>query len=649
MMRAPAYPLITVDPYFSIWSMGNELNKETTRHWCGNEKPMEGFVQIGEKKYCFLGNPDDPSVLRLRQTKVEMDFYSTTYVLEGDGIRLTARFTSSLLPSNLDLLSRPVSYLSVRVESLDEISREVAVTLRVSDRICLQDVRFLHPTKPERVTLSDSLSCMRVGSLEQPVLGKSGDGICIDWGYFYLATDSRGKTDAVRCGDEWWLTAQTTLDTTDNPEGLYAFAYDDLYSLCYFGEPLQAYWKRNGQCIEDVISAALNEYDQVMEQCFQSSAVMEQDAIQAGGEKYRDLLVLAWRQVLAAHKLVLDKEGRILYVSKECHSGGFASTVDVSYPSSPLFLLYQPELLKGMLRPVFRFAQSDLWPFSFAPHDVGIYPILNGQVYSDCNAPDKQMPVEECGNMLILVAALSVLERDGSFAAEYREQLKEWADYLAEKGMYPENQLCTDDFAGFSKNNCNLSAKAILGLASYSLICCFWGINDEATYYLGLARKYAKEWMKKACNQDGSSRLSFDDDDTFSIKYNVIWDQIFGLELFPQAFYQSEFAGYWARLDPYGLPLDSRSDYVKSDWYLWCACFAENKEEFQQFLEPLWRCYDKTLARVPMTDWYSSVTSMPSGVFQHRSVQGGLWMRLLQKRGVCRMRIEKEKEVTILG
>ena len=115
---------------------------------------------------------------------------------------------------------------------------------------------------------------------------------------------------------------------------------------------------------------------------------------------------MAYRQVVAAHKLAVDENGEILWVSKECFSNGCAATVDVSYPSIPLFLLYNPELVKGMMRPIFRYAASDAWPFDFAPHDAGQFPLLNGQVYANGTDPKDQMPVEECGNMLVMMAAV---------------------------------------------------------------------------------------------------------------------------------------------------------------------------------------------------------------------------------------------------
>ena len=165
-------------------------------------------------------------------------------------------------------------------------------------------------------------------------------------------------------------------------------------------------------------------------------------------KKYAHLLQLALRQVLAAHKLVVDTHGELLYISKECFSNGCAATVDVSYPSIPLFLLYDPELVKGMMRPIFRYAESTLWPYDFAPHDVGTYPILNGQAYSGGTDPEGQMPVEECGNLLVMATAVARAEDNAAFAREHRPLLEKWAQYLLQNGLDPDDQLCTDDFAG---------------------------------------------------------------------------------------------------------------------------------------------------------------------------------------------------------
>ena len=59
-----------------------------------------------------------------------------------------------------------------------------------------------------------------------------------------------------------------------------------------------------------------------------------------------------------------------------------------------------------------------------------------------------QMPVEECGNMLIMTAVVCLLDGSGDFAVPYRETLKAWTKYLLEFGADPGEQLCTDDLPG---------------------------------------------------------------------------------------------------------------------------------------------------------------------------------------------------------
>jgi hypothetical protein len=187
---------------------------------------------------------------------------------------------------------------------------------------------------------------------------------------------------------------------------------------------------------------------------------------------------------------VLDENGEILYISKECFSNGCAATVDVSYPSIPMFLIYNPELVKGMMRPVFRFAKSDAWKFDFAPHDVGCYPLVNGQVYGGEKLELKyQMPVEECGNMLVMAANVAIAEGNADFAKENIDLLKKWCAYLIEYGADPGNQLCTDDFAGHLAHNCNISLKAVMGLRGMAIIQEMLGDKEQADFYLAEAEK----------------------------------------------------------------------------------------------------------------------------------------------------------------
>lgn len=615
-MRPPATPLITIDPYFSVWCTADTLVDHDTCHWTGKPNRLVGEAVIDGKSYHFMGCGSGEA---MTQTNFEMDYLSTFYTYCAAGVALTLRFTSPLLLTDLALCSRPVSYLSVTASTTDGKPHTVSLRIFADHELCL-DHKGQHETAAEVRNL-DSVCAVRVGNTEQHPLNRSGDDLRIDWGYFWLATDAAGAS--ASCEAEG---IAVSAPVACGSSVLFAFAYDDIHSLEYFGEPVDAYWRSSGESFEEMLVGAFRDCHAVLHRCDAFSHTLAECCLSAGGEQYLELTVLAYRQAIAAHKLCLDADGAPIFVSKECFSNGCAATVDVTYPSIPLFLLFQPELVNAMLRPIFRYAASDAWPFDFAPHDAGCYPLLNGQVYSDGVNPENQMPVEECGNMLICAYAAAYYADDASFAISHLDLLTRWADYLVQVGVNPDNQLCTDDFAGHLAHNCNLSLKSICALACFARLLTMAGRDGSA--YESAAHRMADEWVTLAANGDGSYRLAFDQPGTFSMKYNMIWDQIFGLNLFDPSVSETEVASYVERQNRFGLPLDNRADYTKSDWLVWSASLCTTTAAFQALIAPLWLAYDKTPDRVPMTDWYFTSTAKQRG-FQNRTVQGGIFIRLL--------------------
>jgi hypothetical protein len=313
---------------------------------------------------------------------------------------------------------------------------------------------------------------------------------------------------------------------------------------------------------------------------------------------------------------------------KENFSNGCISTVDVIYPAAPFFLFFNPDLLEAQLKPVLAYSALPRWKWPFAPHDLGTYPLANGQVYGGGERTEEnQMPVEESGNMLLMLAALGREQGNWHLAEQYWPQLAKWAGYLRSKGLDPENQLSTDDFAGHLAHNANLSIKAIEALAAYAQMARGIGKPDVANEYAEAAKEMAAKWIEMA--RDGDHyKLAFDKPGTWSQKYNLVWDRLLGFNLFPAEIRDTEMKFYLNHLHQYGLPLDNRADYTKLDWELWTATLASTPAEFNMLIAPIARWLNESPSRVPLTDWYDTSTGKQSG-FQARSVVGGVFIKAL--------------------
>ncbi len=663
-IRPPATPLVVHDPYFSVWSMSDRLTDEPTKHWTGAEQPMTGLVRVDGTTYRVMGAQPrlaDP-VRPLPQTSREVTPTHTVYAFEGAGVRVELTFLTPALPDDLDVLSRPLSYISWSVRSADGRPHDVALYFDCGAQLAVN-------VPEQRVAWSrlraGDMEVLRLGTTEQPVLGKSGDNLRIDWGYLYLAappgggpaeiraTDYLGRGRFVKSGklpdsDDFDAPARAPRNlpvlaavfdlgqVSANPVSRrLMLAYDDLFSIEYLYRRLRAYWRRDGMNAAGLLRAGARDYEPLAERCRRFDAELTADLVRAGGPKYAALAIVAYRQTLGAHKLAADLSGAPMLFSKENFSNGCIATVDVTYPSAPFFLLLNPQLAKAMLAPVLDYAALPRWRFPFAPHDLGTYPLANGQVYGGGEATeDGQMPVEESGNLLILAAALAHAEGNADFARRYWPLLTKWAEYLKDKGLDPENQLCTDDFAGHLAHNTNLSLKAIIALAGYGRLAEMAGQKDAGENWLRTARDMAAKWVSMAAD-NGHYRLAFDKPGTWSQKYNLVWDKLLGYRLFPPEIAQREIGFYKTKQNGFGLPLDNRETYTKLDWILWTATLASNPQDFMAIADPAYRFANETPTRVPLSDWYWTTDGRQRG-FQARSVVGGIYIKMLADPGLWR-------------
>ena len=656
-VRPPATPLITHDPYFSIWSDTDDLSASDTAHWTGKPQPIAGLVRIDGKPMRFMGREprDLPAMQQVEHTVTPTH---TRYTFKAGGISLELTFFTPTLLSDLDILSRPVTYISFTAKSTDTSPHDVSVLLDVDPLIAVN-------APGEAVTytrnLTETQTVLSVGSRDQRVLNRSGDDVRIDWGYFHLSVPKDESSTSVIAHDATGDFVRTgnlpSADTMEQPQVVgrgdahlatelplgsvsttavtrhLLVSYTESYAIQYLQRNLRPYWQRNNQTVASMLDAAEREMPALEKRGDAFDSELTADLVKVAGQNYANLCILSYRQAWAAHGFVADVDGKPLVFGKENFSNGSIGTVDVLYPASPFFLFFNPALLEAELRPILEYtALPNRWHFPFAPHDLGTYPLANGQTYGGGEQTEEdQMPVEESGNMLILIDAVARAPLHGkpntAMAEQYWPRLSQWAEFLKDHGLDPENQLTTDDFAGHVTHNANLSLKAIDALEAYADLAHLLGKEDVAHEYSKTAHSYAAKWI--GLDKEGDHyKLAYDSANTWSQKYNLVWDNLLSYNLFPQSVRDSEIAFYKTKINKYGLPLDSRADYTKLDWSIWTATLAAKPADFNAIMDPIALWINETPSRVPLTDWYDTKTGKQVG-FQARSVVGGVFIKAL--------------------
>ena len=599
------------------------------------------FADFGLYKNTHIDNPEVQTAV---QKSVDVLATNTYYTFECGPVGLDLIFTAPMLIDNLDLLSTPINYISYQVRPLDGKEHDVQIFLSASPAIAVNKAN--QPTVSS-IVKEGGITYLKAGSIDQPILAKKGDGIGIDWGYLYLpningevALDGyfdiknafvksgklpKGQTGEVRSYKPSTMPSLGYVHdfgkVSSAQNSFTLIGYDEVQDIEYMYNRYKALWAHDGKVsIFDAFNNLKNNYSEIMRACRDLDKRIYDDGVASGNEHYAEILSASYRHVIAAHKLFRDNEGHLLFFSKENNSNGCVNTVDLTYPSAPLFLAYNPDLMKGMITSILEYSHTGRWTKPFAAHDLGTYPIANGQTYGG------DMPIEEAGNLLIILAQLTQIDGNTNYVDAYWDILTTWADYLVENGQDPAEQLCTDDFAGHWAHNANLSIKAIMGVAGYSQMARIKGDNAAADKYLNRARAMAIKWEADA--RDGDHyRLAFDRPDTWSQKYNLVWDKIWGTKLFPSGTMEREISYYLGKQNKYGLPLDIRRGYTKTDWIMWSATMAADNAQFLQFVEPIYTYINETTSRVPISDWHETETGKMVG-FKARSVIGGYWMKV---------------------
>ena len=380
--------------------MADHLTDDVTRHWTGTPQSLAGLVRIDGKPYRIMGNEPE-EIPAMEQRKVQVLPTRTIYEFEGGGVAITLTFMTPALPADLDVMSRPVTYVTWTVQAKDGKEHSVSSTSTLPASLpwtpCAQQV------VASRLQFG-GVTALRVGSQQQPVLQKAGDFIRIDWGYLYVTAPPapaqiksspngvqpervllrrgryrrmmprRPSPRAIGTVPRW-RTASISAKVGSTPVSRYVvLAYDEGFSVQYLDRWLRPYWRRKGATVASLLEESMRDYESLSARCQKFDEELMADLGRVGGQDYALLAALAYRESFAAQGLAMDYDGTPLSFPKENSSCGCISTVDVIYPAAPILLLFNTTLLKASMTPVLAYAGTYHWPFRWAPHDLGIYP-----------------------------------------------------------------------------------------------------------------------------------------------------------------------------------------------------------------------------------------------------------------------------------
>jgi hypothetical protein len=383
--------------------------------------------------------------------------------------------------------------------------------------------------------------------------------------------------------------------------------------------------------IDAMVEYHYQDFHKAASLAYNYSAQLSEEAGRLGPDGYRDIVALSARQVLGATQFSGTPDDPILFL-KEISSNGNFQTVDVIFPAFPFFLYTNPRWLAYLLEPLIEHQLSGQYPNDYSMHDLGTH-FPNATGHAD--GRDEYMPVEECGNMLIMALALVnafketthnrpslqltlTLDKEEidvandshpshgkdiakAWASRSYRLWKQWTGYLIRESLIPRNQLCTDDFAGWLANQTNLALKGIIGIRAMSEIAELVGEHNDAQYYKNISESYIEQWQGYGISRDGThAKLSYTWYGSWTTIYNLFADALLCFHLpseshtdqrvvqnplgnpkdqpfVPNSVYSMQSNWYSAVLQRYGLPLDSRHLYTKSDWQLFAAAVSSQQ------------------------------------------------------------------------
>lgn len=680
-LRPPATPLIVHDPYISIWSFTDSLTDDFPRHWTGGITALVGMLNIDGSCYRFMGPADmSNSVCPQKMTQISL-LVKATYTLyeffeENSHIRLKLMFSTPADLQDYELLSSAISYISYNIVNEDSKAHAVDVYFDNSAEMTVSDPNELVTWESNKYF---DMGYLKIGTNEQ-IFNKNNNNDRIDWGFWYVAFQQQEDlsytvSDDKSCrgnfavkkdlpvfdtnmpreaGNNWPVLAIRKRFTMVNPSETKNFyltiGFNENISIEYFGSLLKPLFFEKTPNYLDHLYNYMSNYTNILERIIKiSQDVSLKLQASSGGKntKYDDIGSLAYRQLTGSLKVVYNDKLKSPWVfMKEISSDGDVSTVDVIYPASPLILHKNMNLFVMLLHPILTYANNETLAYGnyipynlpWAPHHLGVWPTCHIKPNEQ-----EQMPIEETSNLLLLIAYIIINEpATTDFFKLYANLLETWGNYLVDNLPDPGEQLCTDDFEGPSPHNVNLAAKGILGIAAYGKILERLGDHTKSQFFSNKAKEYESYWESNSFAID-HYKLQYDlGSDSWSQKYNFLFQKLLDLDVFPNEVLTKELEYYLTKMQKYGFPLDNRAGFTKVDWSFWSASLGTD-EQFLKVVDATYDFLNDSPSRVPFTDWYETSNAVMKG-FQARPVVGGLWSKiLLEKKKVKKVRSFRSK------
>ncbi|KAJ7276535.1 DUF1793-domain-containing protein [Mycena haematopus] len=667
-----AIPLAVRTPYLSAWlpqGAGAALNDVWATFWTGMIVGWAGFVRVDGVPYVFLGAPSIPGATFSKAVQKSSLFTSTQsiFVLSAGPVDLTVTFLSPVEPHDLVKQSIPFAYMAVSAAATDKKSHSVQIYSDISAEWVSGDNSL---TVDWNSTTSGSILTHQVQLQTPTVFGEVNDHT--QYGSaFYSTPNTVGAT--FQTGQDIVVRAQfvnngklaNTLDTNfraiEDDWPVFGFAHDlgtvtrasvpVVFSVGHIRDPALEYIVAGG-AIQNrnlyfksvfptsaaVIASFLNDFSAALIRANAFDAKVQADAGKISAD-YAAVVALSIRQALGATELTISKTSTgafntsdIIMFMKEISSDGNVNTVDVIFPAWSIFLYTNPALGKYLLEGLFRYQASGQYPNKWSVHDLGSsYPKALG--HND--GADEAMPVEESGNMVIMALSYAQKSGDISQLRAYSALLNQWTGFLVSDSLIPDIDLVRawtqDDFAGALANQTNLAIKGIVGIGAMGKIEALLGNAAQAKNYSSIAASYVTQWRKFSASTTGAHlTLSWDNEcsqygnsSSWGLSYNLFGDKLLGLNLFPESVYAEQTAWYQTHANAFGVPLDTRHTYTKTDWQLLTASWATTTSVRNLLISAVKDWVSDGLNNGPFGDLYDTITGEIAVGFRARPVVGG--------------------------